>query len=158
MGRTPEPLYKDPKSGNWFARWYEGKKRFLLSLETPDKIEALRRLPIVRHLKISWTKYRTTFLQFQDRPKGQVGNRTSGPVFQYPAVMRKKVAEDEFFNAEYLSAIFKEIVSKLVPQKNISLKNLRQTATDILEKRGLTDDEIDATLGHHQIKTALLFV
>ena len=442
MGRTPEPLYKDPKSGNWFARWYEGKKRFLLSLETPDKIEALRRLPIVRHLKISWTKYRTTFLQIQNRPKGQVkhiadhdfypplewtgtkdgvtrfieenvrlgkafydektgnwtvygkteedtvlqdiqklkitmqskgnieqieefytvtmpqlytdkktadrfakiwltflkelsigtwdqitepllvefkkwrqttpqgktggkgvipgarvinrhmrylsksfdeachrkymsvnpirnwkpdshhapleeslsvdelhavlsdekfqqdfltngrqkvplgyklldyftllftsckrrkeilhllieninfeehlahyietknnskgtqysihkafwltsemelllkrviGNRTSGPVFEYPAVMRKKIAEDEFFNAEYLSAIFKEIASKLVPQKNVSLKNLRQTATDILEKAGLTDDEIDATLGHHQIKTALLF-
>jgi Phage integrase family. len=44
-----------------------------------------------------------------------------------------------------------------MPKKDLSLHNLRHTAIDILEKACLTDEEIDAVLGHHEIKTALPF-
>ena len=87
-----------------------------------------------------------------------IGKRTSGPAFYVPAVMKKSSKiDDEYLNADYISGLFKDIVIQKVPKKDISLQNLRHTATDILEKAGLTDEEIDAVLGHHEIKTALPF-
>jgi hypothetical protein len=63
----------------------------------------------------------------------------------------------EDYHGDYISGLFKDIVIQKVSKKDVSLQNLRNTATDILEKAGLTDEEIDAVLGHHEIKTALPF-
>lgn len=81
--------------------------------------------------------------------KKVIGKRTTGLIFPSPW------DEDKGINPEKISVIFSEVVKRIVPNKDISINNLRHTATTLMEDVGLTDDEIDAALGHHQIKTAL---
>jgi len=81
--------------------------------------------------------------------------RTTGLLFTRPQELRRGDPNDEALNGDYLSYIFADIVAEVAPGKHVTLKNLRQTATSIMEDAGLTDEEQDATLGHHQVKTAL---
>ncbi|MBD3392216.1 MAG: hypothetical protein GF410_09385 [Chitinivibrionales bacterium] len=81
--------------------------------------------------------------------------RTEGPVFPRPEELRRNNPTDEAMNGDYLSQLFADVAAEVVPKKHVTLKNLRQTATSIMEDAGLTDDEQDAALGHIQIKTAL---
>ncbi|MBN1472892.1 MAG: hypothetical protein JW925_14050 [Syntrophaceae bacterium] len=60
MGRETRPLYKDPASKKFFARWYEDGKKYRLSLNTFDEAEAISRLPVVRQAKMSWSQYQTS--------------------------------------------------------------------------------------------------
>jgi hypothetical protein len=46
MGRLSSPLYKDPDSAIYYFRWYDGAKRKMLSLNTGDLLEAMKRMPI----------------------------------------------------------------------------------------------------------------
>ncbi len=85
-----------------------------------------------------------------------MAGRKEGYLFPCPPVMKRADSKTEdILNGEFLSEVFREVVGRIVPTKEVSLKNLRQTATDFMEQEGLTDDEIDAALGHHQVKTAL---
>jgi integrase len=81
--------------------------------------------------------------------KRVIGKRTEGLVFPSPW------DRDEEFNPEKISADFSDVRQRIVPSKDVSLNNLRHTATSLMEEAGLSDDEIDAALGHHHIKTAL---
>jgi integrase len=81
--------------------------------------------------------------------KKVIGKRTTGLISPSPW------DEDKGINPEKISVIFSEVVKRIVPNKDISINNLRHSATTLMEDAGLTDDEIDAALGHHQIKTAL---
>jgi len=91
--------------------------------------------------------------------KRVIGNRTSGHVFSCPEVFKRTVNDDNgdigTLNGELLSKLFKELVNKHAPNKDVSLKCLRQTATSIMENAGLSDQQIDDTLGHYDTKTAL---
>lgn len=71
-----------------------------------------------------------------------IAGRKSGPLF--PDI-----------DPDDVSALFEECADRVAPEKNVSLHNLRHTATTIMENAGLTDDEIDAALGHYNVKTAL---
>jgi integrase len=86
-----------------------------------------------------------------------IKNKKEGPVFYVPDVLKRdKVSSDiGYFNADYFSQLFKECVEKYAPDKDISLNCLRHTATNIMEEEGMTDAEIDDTLGHYNVKTAL---
>jgi len=57
MGRNAKHLFKDPVSGNYFARFYDSGKQFRLSLNTADEVEAIKRLPVVVSSKMSWSQY-----------------------------------------------------------------------------------------------------
>jgi integrase len=84
-------------------------------------------------------------------------DRDDGLVFPRPGELQRSNATEEALNGDYLSQLFAEIVAEVVPKKHVTLKNLRQTATSIMEAAGLSDNEQDAALGHIQIKTALPF-
>lgn len=84
-----------------------------------------------------------------------IGDRIEGLVFPSPIWLKKGASSSELFNADYLSEVFKEVAERVAPQKRVTLNNLRHSATDIMEKAGLTDEEIDAALGHYNVKTAL---
>jgi integrase len=73
-----------------------------------------------------------------------MNGRTSGPLFigVYP---------------EVVSDVFTQVAEEVAPSKGITLKNLRQTCTDCMEKAGLEDDEIDAVLGHINVSKALIY-
>jgi integrase len=81
--------------------------------------------------------------------KKVIGNRKEGLVFPSPWNKLEGIIPENISN-EFIA-----VVKRVVPEKDVSLNNLRHTATSIMEDAGLTDDEIDAALGHHQIKTAL---
>jgi integrase len=81
--------------------------------------------------------------------KKVIGNRKQG--FMFPSPWDKS----EGIIADNVSDEFLAVVKRVVPSKDISLNNLRHTATTLMEEAGLTDEEIDAALGHHQIRTAL---
>lgn len=87
--------------------------------------------------------------------KRVIGDRTSGYLFPCPPAMKKNNLDDGMLNPEYVSALFKEIVDKIAPDKNLTLQNFRHTATDIMENAGLSDYEQDCTLGHYNIKNVL---
>jgi integrase len=72
MGRKSEPLYQDPVTRIWYARYYEAGKRILLSLETSDKTEAIQRHPICVNAKMGWREYRQTTSGWQDNAKAVV--------------------------------------------------------------------------------------
>jgi integrase len=58
---------------------------------------------------------------------------------------------------DFFSHAFEEIASKVVPHKHSTLKDMRQVATDVMEKAGLSDNEIDITLGHLSVSKALQY-
>ncbi len=55
MGRDANPIFK--RGSNYYARWYVGKRRVLLSLGTQDPKEAYLRYPIVQSFGKSWDDY-----------------------------------------------------------------------------------------------------
>jgi site-specific recombinase XerD len=74
-----------------------------------------------------------------------IGNRTSGSLWP------------EKYHPDFISHKFEEISSVVAPKKDATLKNLRQCATDTMERAGLSDTEIDANLGHLSVSKALKF-
>ena len=60
MGREVRPIFQDPISKKYFGRWYEGRKKYRLSLNTSDETEAINRLPVVMKSKMSWSQYQTS--------------------------------------------------------------------------------------------------
>jgi integrase len=81
-----------------------------------------------------------------------VGDRQEGLVFANPG------NEDIPINADLISERFEKIAQKVNPKKHLTLKNLRQTAYQILEDtRKISVPEIDLVLGHYNVKTALPF-
>ncbi|MBN2035711.1 MAG: hypothetical protein JW768_03115 [Chitinispirillaceae bacterium] len=74
-----------------------------------------------------------------------IGNRTTGSLW------------DEAYNPNFISHKFEEEAYIVSPKKKATLKSLRQTCTDVMEKSGLTDLEIDACLGHVVVSKALPF-
>jgi integrase len=84
-----------------------------------------------------------------------IGNRKSGLLFPAPKALRKsRLEEAGQLNGDHLSLLFKTICKKYT-KKDIHLHNLRHTATDILEKAGLTAQDIDYCLGHYSVNTSL---
>ena len=89
--------------------------------------------------------------------KKVIGERTEGllfPVYRKSNTKGKRT-KNCILNGDYISELFKEMVSKYAPKKDVTLHCLRQTATDIMEHAGLNDNEIDNVLGHYSVKTAL---
>ena len=86
-----------------------------------------------------------------------INGRTDGPVFNCSDVLKRAGASSESgrLNGDYISELFKHCIERHAPGKNITLHCLRHTSTDIMEKAGLSDDEIDAALGHYNVKTAI---
>jgi integrase len=72
-----------------------------------------------------------------------IGDRTSGSLWE-PS-----------FHADFISHQFEEVSNAIAPTKQATLKNLRQAATDVMEAAGLSDLEIDVTLGHISVSKAL---
>jgi integrase len=66
MGRQAEPLFL--RDNIYYARWYDRGKRIILSLGTGDRIEANRRLPIVRNSRLSWDEYQRTIASYALHP------------------------------------------------------------------------------------------
>jgi integrase len=83
-----------------------------------------------------------------------IGNRKEGLVFPGPKYARNS-EEDLSFSAGHLSKTFAEVAGEVAPNKDISLMNLRQTATDIMGEAGLSDEEMDYVLGHYNVQTIL---
>jgi integrase len=71
-----------------------------------------------------------------------IGNRTEGLIF--PDIYDDTV-----------SWKFEQAVDTVAKEKKLTLRNLRQTASDILEKSGLSDEEINYCLGHYSVKGSL---
>jgi integrase len=71
-----------------------------------------------------------------------VGTRTNGSLWR------------EQYHPDVISHVFEEAAALVAPNKNATLKNLRQAATDCMEKAGLSDNEIDAVLGHMSVSKA----
>jgi integrase len=89
-----------------------------------------------------------------------IGNRSDGTLFRIPDVLKrsnKTNGQSDGINGDYISEVMKNCAKKYAPNKAITLHCLRHTATSIMEKAGLTDDEIDSTLGHYNVKTAITF-
>ena len=63
----------------------------------------------------------------------------------------------ENFHPTSVSRQFEAAASIIAPKKDATLKNLRQCATDVMEKAGLSDQEIDACLGHISVSKAFSF-
>jgi integrase len=85
MGRQLEPLFIRDKI--YYARFYEEGKRIILSLGTPDKIEANRRLPIVRNARMSWEEYQRTVSGYEQHPIttiSSIGKYTINPPLTMP--------------------------------------------------------------------------
>jgi len=72
MGRNQNALYLDPVTNIYFARRYNQGKRALLTLNTRDILEAMRRLPIVQTMKISWVQYQKMTDGFLPEPPSVV--------------------------------------------------------------------------------------
>ncbi|NLD94759.1 MAG: site-specific integrase [Fibrobacter sp.] len=88
-----------------------------------------------------------------------IGQRVDGVLFPVSDSLKRDMKSTDmgYFNGDYFSAIFIECIKRHFPNKHATLHSLRHTATDILEQAGLSDDEIDAALGHHEVRTALPF-
>jgi integrase len=91
--------------------------------------------------------------------KRVIGDRIEGPVFPVPDEMKRTGTASIIgrLNGDYISELFTECLEKYAPQKDSTLHCLRHTATSIMENTGLSDDQIDAALGHYNVKTALPF-
>jgi integrase len=89
--------------------------------------------------------------EMEKRLKKIIGSRKAGYVFPLPLNKESHLSPDQ------ISDTFVEVCGRIVPEKKIPLKNLRQTVTKILEDAGFTDQEIDIALGHYKVSTALPF-
>lgn len=83
----------------------------------------------------------------EDTFKRIIGERKSGAVFQIPG--------RDFLSLDYISKVFKSVVKEVAPTKNISLKNLRQTATDFMEHAKVSMQDQDFALGHYNVSSIL---
>ena len=71
-----------------------------------------------------------------------IGTHTSGSLWK------------EQFHPDTVSHVFKDAAALVAPDKNVTIQNLRQAATDCMERAKLSDIEIDAALGHVSVSKA----
>lgn len=71
-----------------------------------------------------------------------IGTRTSGSLWK------------EQFHPDTVSHVFKDVAAHVAPSKEATIQNLRQAATDCMERAKLSDIEIDAALGHLSVSKA----
>ncbi len=91
-----------------------------------------------------------------------IGKRKSGYLFQSPAIKNrnksthgqqkestKRKTQYEWLNPGLVSNIWREVVEDKIPEKYCPLKNLRKTATEIMDDAKISNDDVNNTLGHY---------
>ncbi len=97
MGRKASPLYQNPDTKIYYARWHEGTQRIMLSLNTTDETEAMKRFPFVQKAKISWSDLQKSLQSMNSLVINQIGdNRITPPITanRNPALLEKLIREE----------------------------------------------------------------
>lgn len=135
--------------------------RKLLSLWIRNCIKTDHRLQIVRSAKMSWDEYEIQKSFYISLYIGDIGKSDRSQNWGTTVLCTRWfktigwTTEIGRFNGDYFSELFEECVKRHSPKKEVTLHCLRHTASAIMENNGIKDPEIDDTLGHYNVKTAL---